>query len=305
MFRKVVVGVATRAGDQEAIALARALAPSAELVLVNAYPFDNVPSRFALLAYGNALRADAKHALENVREAAGIPDAGIDLVPDTSPARALHRVASRRHADLLVIASSRRGHLQRILLGDVARDVLHGAPCPVAVAPHGSTGAAIGTIGVAFDGSPESRLALELAAAIAADLGARLRVLHVVTGPAAPASIRAYSVDLLAVDEKLKAEAQARLDEALAQLDPAIDAAGEAVAGVPSKRLPQLTEDADVVLTGSRGWGTLRSVVLGSTSDRLIHHAQCPVIVVPRGVSEGEGRLRAGPTARRAPTPAR
>jgi nucleotide-binding universal stress UspA family protein len=43
-----------------------------------------------------------------------------------------------------------------------------------------------------------------------------------------------------------------------------------------------LSRDVDLIVTGSRGWGPIRRVALGSLSDRLIHHASCPVLVVPR-----------------------
>lgn len=293
MFRKVIVGVATREGDEEAIALARALAPTGELVLVNAYPFDSVPSRSALLAYGNALRHEARHEVEKLRDKAGIPDAQVVVVPDTSPARALQRTAADRHADLIVISSAHHGRLGRILLGDVARSVLHGAPCPVLTVPRGGKARRIRTIGVAFDGSPEARLALEQAAAIATELGARLRALHVIAPPVVPSGVAAAGADLLGMQEELEARARARIGEALDRVAPDVQASGEAVTGPPATLLEDLTAAADLVVIGSRGWGTLRRVVLGSTSDRVIHHAQCPVMVVPRGAAEAETRSTA------------
>jgi nucleotide-binding universal stress UspA family protein len=286
MVRKVIVGVDAREGDQDAISLARALAPDAELILVNAYPFDEVPSRFALLGYGNALRDDAAVAIREVREQAGVPGARIDLVPDSSPARALQRVAEEAHADLVVVASAHRGRVGRTLLGDVSRGVMHGAPCPVAVALRGSSRGEIGRIGVAFDGSPESCEALAWAAALATSLGASLRLRHAVLGATALGS-PAYAFDVREIHDEARRAAQVELDEALAGLDPAIDAEGEAVIGAACPELEALSADCDLLVTGSRGWGTLRSVVLGSTSDRLIHHAACPVVVVPRAAAEG------------------
>jgi nucleotide-binding universal stress UspA family protein len=286
MFRKVIVGVDAREGDQDAISLAQALAPGAELVLVNAYPFDAVPSRFSLLGYGNALREDAEDAIRSVREAAQTPDARIELVGDSSPARALHRVAAAQHADLIVVGAAHRGPLGRVLLGDVSRGVLHGAPCPVAVAPRGRSATAPKRIGVAFDGSPEARIALEWAAAVAGALGSRLRITHAVLGPTAPVAAGTYGIDLHEIQEEMRNGAQVELDELVAGLDPALGATGEAVIGSSHDVLAALADEADLVVTGSRGWGTLRSVILGSTSDHLIHHAACPIAVVPRGAAE-------------------
>jgi nucleotide-binding universal stress UspA family protein len=293
MSMKVVVGVDAREGDQDAVAFARAVMPAAELILVNAYPFDSALSRFLLIGYGNALRDDAETAVREVRARAGVEDARIELVPDSSPARALQHAAEGAHAALLVVASAHRGPIGRTLLGDVSRSVLHGAPCPVAVAPRGWSGP-LRRIGVAFDGSPEAHAALDWAVARAAELGAAVRLRQAVLAPAAPTSMALYTGDVTELEDELRERAQAGIDEALAGLDPAIDASGEAATGPPDAVLDLFATDCDVVVTGSRGWGTLRRVVLGSTSDRLIHHAPCPVVVMPRGAEiDAHERTRA------------
>lgn len=43
-----------------------------------------------------------------------------------------------------------------------------------------------------------------------------------------------------------------------------------------------INEDIDMVVMGSRGLGTVRRTILGSVSDYVLHHAHCPVIVVPK-----------------------
>lgn len=286
MISKVIVGVDAREGDQDAIALARALAPDAELVLANAYPFDATASRFAMIGYGDALRGAAETAIEAVRDEAGLTDsARIELLADASAAHALQKLAGERHADLLVIASGHRGAVGRTLLGDVGRSLLHGAPCPVAIAPRGWRGGELATIGVAFDASPEAHRALSWAAELAGERGAKLRLRRAVLGPGAPVA-GTYGVDLHEVQEEMRAGAQSEIDDALAGLDAGLDAQGQAVIGPVYAVLDSFAEEVDVLVTGSRGWGTLRSVVLGSTSDRLIHHASCPVVVVPRGAQE-------------------
>ncbi|HEU4978388.1 MAG TPA: universal stress protein [Solirubrobacteraceae bacterium] len=293
MFRKIIVGVDGREGDQDAIALARALAFEAELVLAHAYPYDTTPSRFVMIGYGNALRDDAQVAIRAVREKAGLgDDVRIELRGDLSPAHALAKLAAEGHADLIVVASAHRGPVGRTLLGDVGRNVLHGAPCPVAIAPRGWTGTTPATIGVAFDGKPESQRALQWAERLARERGAELRLRRAVLGPAPPIA-GTYGIDIHEVQKEMRAGAQSEIDDALAGLDPGIDAQGEAVIGPVYAVLDAFAEEVDVLVTGSRGWGTLRSVVLGSTSDRLIHHAACPVVVVPRPATQDESRAGA------------
>jgi nucleotide-binding universal stress UspA family protein len=62
------------------------------------------------------------------------------LVAGASAATALQSTAEERHADLLVLGSSHRGAVGRVLVGSVTEQTLHGAPCPVAVASVGFRG---------------------------------------------------------------------------------------------------------------------------------------------------------------------
>ena len=73
-----------------------------------------------------------------------------------------------------------------MMLGDVARGVLQGAPCPAAVAPKGYRGDGPRTIAVGFDGTNESRVALDVAQRLAADRRAALSVFVVWEDPPTP-----------------------------------------------------------------------------------------------------------------------
>jgi len=54
-----------------------------------------------------------------------------------------------------------------------------------------------------------------------------------------------------------------------------------AVAGYPSKELIDASQDADLVVVGSRGAGGFARLMLGSTSSQVVQHAHCPVVVIP------------------------
>lgn len=63
--------------------------------------------------------------------------------------------------------------------------------------------------------------------------------------------------------------------------------------GPVGKTLTHACEDGiDLLVTGSRGRGPVATVVAGSVSRHLAHHAPCPVLIVPRGVTglRGAGR---------------
>ncbi len=58
--------------------------------------------------------------------------------------------------------------------------------------------------------------------------------------------------------------------------------------GRAGKMLAALSEVADLVVVGSRGYGGFRSALLGSVSNHVVHHARCPVVVVPQVENDDE-----------------
>jgi nucleotide-binding universal stress UspA family protein len=231
-------------------------------------------------------RESTQVALDREFADLGMSTARTHVVGDTSPARALHRMAERERADVLVVGSAHRGAVGRVLGGDVALGSLHGSPCPVAVAPRGMAdrdATPLSRIGVGFDGTQESRQALALAVALAKTARAHLQLLCAATA-AIPLFAEAAYADGVIVDYRL--EAEELISRTLAELD--VDAVGKAVVGSPVETLVELTHRVDLLVVGSRGWGPVRRILLGSTAARLIREAACPVLVLPRGAATGE-----------------
>lgn len=213
------------------------------------------------------------------------PTSGDAPVPEIhaggSPARVLHELAESRDAAMVVLGSSHRAGAGRILAGGVAERLLQGGPCAIAVAPRGFAEQVPGeprVIGVAFDDSPESHGALELAAQLAEAASAALRVISVYEGPTpdpqgtslgAPAAYEqvqeALGNAVRPLPRELRAEPRFRLGHAARSL------IAESELGL------------DLLVMGSRGYGPLRSVLLGSVSDAVVRAAACPVILLPRG----------------------
>lgn len=280
MFKKLIVGLDGLDGGADAFALARMLAPDeTDLVLVHAYPYEHQPSRASALDYDALIRGDAEKLLAEA--APQDRPATLLAVGDLSPARALHHAAEEQDADLIVIGSCRRSAIDRVLIGDVSRSTLHGAPCAVAIAPRDYRLHAhrLESIGVGFNGTEESRAALRLAADLARETGAELRVLTAAAAPAPMGPSYAYSYDMHDVREQNRLHAQQTLEKAVAELD--VAATPEMIDASPGAALEELSKHVGLIVAGSRGWGAVRRVVLGSTTDRLAHRASCPVIVVP------------------------
>ena len=138
-------------------------------------------------------------------------------------------------------------------------------------------------IGVGFDGTQESRQALALAVALATSARVQLELLCAATAPIPLFAEAAWS-DGAIVDYRL--EAEELISRTLAALD--VDAVGKAVVGGPVETLVELTHRVNLLVVGSRGWGPIRRILLGSTAARLIREAACPVLVLPRGAATGE-----------------
>jgi nucleotide-binding universal stress UspA family protein len=281
VINTIVVGVDGREGGREAIALAGTLrTQDAQLVLAHAYPYEPTPSRASSRGFEAYLREAAVKLLEEERASAGV-EGVIAPVADTSPARALHHCVDRHEADLLVIGSSHHGPVGRVLTGDVAANVLRGASCPVAIAPRGyDQGKQISRIGVGLDNTPESEHALELAVALADRTGAALQLLTVVGNTVPAVAGYGYAFDWTDVIADRRTEAERRLAETIDRVG--VPATGEVQVGPPGEHLEALSRETDLLLLGSRGFGPVRRVVLGSTSSHLAHHAGCPILVVPR-----------------------
>jgi nucleotide-binding universal stress UspA family protein len=69
---------------------------------------------------------------------------------------------------------------------------------------------------------------------------------------------------------------------------------GDVVVGDPSGELILASEDLDLLVLGSRRWGPVKRLALGSTSERVIRHTACPVLIPPR-LETAEDAHGAGP----------
>jgi len=287
---KIIVGVGASERDKDAVALASTLARSsgAEIVLACVYPYDEIPGRGANTAYRNYLREDAEAAIRTAQEdIADLPGVAGRTVAEVSPAKGIQLLAEREGASLVVIGSSGRGAVGRVLAGTTAERLLHGAPCPVAVAPtgyHDHAANDIATVSVAFDRSKEAMAALTGAVTVAGALGAKLRVVEVLdsTWMGTPALMAGpgYSLPPSDTEERLRRNLVAIVDGLPDELavEPVV------TVGEPEAELAEETANTDLMVVGSRGYGPHRAVLLGSVSGRLVRDSACPVLVVPRTI---------------------
>jgi nucleotide-binding universal stress UspA family protein len=295
MFRKLVLAArGDDAGSRDGLALAAALAGEDAEVVIAGLWISPLGAGDGL--YGGAVAEQLEHELERLR--ANAP-AGlftrIHVGGSTSQARGLHHLLDREHADLLVVGPSgaEGGHGG----ADLALGLLHDCPCAVAVAPAGYATrepAGPARIVVGWDGSDEAGDALETAVRLAEGTRGSVAIVSVVEHPftvaqlpwpAAPEADPAWLGELVAGAERSVAEA-------LERVGARVEAAGDVLEGEPATELAHRSAGADLLVTGSRRYGSLRRLVLGSTSARVLHTAAVPVLVLPRGAAVPEATRR-------------
>ena len=272
--------------SRAAVQLARRLAESAGADVIAASVYTHAVADYwvgvEMFPY-DRLEEDLRRRAEEVLETLDVPGVHPRVVRADSPARGLHDLAESTGAELLSVGTTHRGPFGRLAPGSVGMHLLHGAPCPVVVVPPESGDRAIRTIGVAYDGREESKAALHHADELAQRLGARL----VVLGASQPLLV---PVGVVPAFPATAAEDYQREFEAM------LGRAAEGTRNGAEPRLmvgpagPALTEasaDVDLLVTGSRGYGAVAGVVLGSVSRHLVDHAACPVLVVPRPADAG------------------
>jgi nucleotide-binding universal stress UspA family protein len=287
MFKNVLVGVDGRPYGRDAVALASRLTdPDGKLTLAHVHPGE----LHRLHAFTPGLLAKERKAssklLEGERAAADV-EAELVSVVAAAPGGGLHRQAEDQGADLIVVGSCSRGAVGRAMLGDDSRAALNGAPCAVAIAARGYAEhpKSIGKVGVGYNKSSESKVAMATARQVAASTGATVHALEVVSIPTY-AYMGLMSPTGEGIDVIL-AEANARMRELP-------DVEGRAVYGLTGEELAAFGDDLDILLVGSRSYGPVRRLVLGSTSDYLERHARCSLLVLPRVAGEATVDAAAG-----------
>ena len=280
MFDNVLVGVDGKAYGRDAIALASRLAgPDGKLTLTHVRQGELHPLHAITPGLLEKEREESLALLERERADAAVQAELVSVVA-SSPGAGLHRQAEAQGADLLVVGSCSRSAFGRAMIGDDTRAALNGAPCAVAIAARGYSAhpTPLAKVGVAYNGSPESKSALAVAMEVAQPTRAAVSAMEVVAVPTY-AFTGVMAPPMGETIELLLSDANARMSQL-----PGVE--GRAAYGLAGEELAAFGEEVDLLVIGSRGYGPLRRLVLGSTSEYLERHARCSLLVLPRLAEE-------------------
>ncbi|MFD0559087.1 nucleotide-binding universal stress UspA family protein [Stackebrandtia endophytica] len=205
------------------------------------------------------IRADAEHVVVDT-----------EIVDTASASTTL--VDKSRSAHLIVVGSRGRGGISGLLLGSTSSQVAGHAHCPVLVTRRNvEYGDPRGVVAVGVDGSELSDNAVGFAFATASMRGAELLAVHA-WRPLVPRA----EVDFADVEADILTEAVAPWRSRY----PDVPVRLRSVSGGIRDVLLEEAAGADLLVVGSRGRGGFAGLILGSTSQAMLHHAAVPVAVV-------------------------
>ncbi|CAH3171040.1 unnamed protein product [Porites evermanni] len=231
------------------------------------------------------------------------------IVTDGPPGEIICKQAKEQGASFIVVGSRGTGTIRRTILGSVSDYVLHHAHMPVVVVPksyrmdyvrvhyrvefqcgqlekaESMAAAESRVVVIAVDASDHAEKAFNWYKDQVYRKGDKLVVVHSheLHPPALPHAmateewkkeVQKHEQYIKDLEEKYKAKCEAM--EVSAKIIIQGGNPGEHVCKIAEK------EHATLIVCGSRGMGTVRRTILGSTSDYIIHHAHCPCLVVPK-----------------------
>jgi nucleotide-binding universal stress UspA family protein len=274
---RIVVGYDGSLEAREAVdwAAAEAARTATPLEIAYAYQltwqaaqYNGAVAQLITEATGNAERVMTE-ILDHVRRTRpGITVTGTAV--HGAPAPALLDLA--RDAGLVVVGNRGGGGLTNLLLGSVSQQVATHAATPVAVV-RGRSHAADGPVVVGLDGSAATGTALAAAFDAAAARGTEVIAIRAYTPPSPmavpPSAVEAHE------REALEASLRGWRDKY-----PAVKVEALLAAGRAARVLTGVSHTAQLVVVGSRGHGGFTGLLLGSVGLHLMHHAECPVLIV-------------------------
>ncbi|MBA9005251.1 universal stress protein [Thermomonospora cellulosilytica] len=182
-----------------------------------------------------------------------------------------------RDAATVVVGHRGAGGFARLLAGSTALQVAGYAACPVVIV-RGDAGAA-GDVVVGLNLYGDNDAALDYAFQAASLRRARVRVVHAC--PLTQLLLEASRQDEALRIEQGQAQQIDRILSPWTKRHPHVRIVRQIVRSHPVVALEEASRQASLLVVGARGHSALQGVVLGSVSHGVVHHAHCPVAVLP------------------------
>jgi len=243
----------------------------------------------------NRIMEDANAQLEALT--GDQPVAWEPLITVGKAADEISRAVEEKSIDLVITATRGRSGFKRLILGSVTESLMRTLTCPLLVvhSPEhefvnpSEQEVRLQKILVGCDFSSDSGLAFEYGLSLAQEFQAELHLAHVIEPPVQPNLL----IEETYVSGEIQEDYHNQLIQKLKDMIP-----GEAanwctpqtsiMEGQPYEELVKYadTRDVDMIVLGVRGHGLVKTLFLGSTTDRVIRNSPCPVLSVSRKVQQ-------------------
>jgi nucleotide-binding universal stress UspA family protein len=203
------------------------------------------------------------------------------IICEGEPPDTIAEIAQAKKADLIAIGTHGRKGIKKLLMGSVTSGLIGKAPCDVLVVKKLCTACSgmYESVLVPFDGSECGKQALKQACRIASLDGSAVTVLYVI--PRYEEMIGFYRSS--SIKSSLMNEAQ-KITERAGELalENGIRVKVLIEDGDVSGKISEIAgkEGNDLIVMGSYGWSGINKAVIGSNTERVIMHANCPILVV-------------------------
>jgi nucleotide-binding universal stress UspA family protein len=231
-------------------------------------------------------------ALEQINGMIADSSLNWEALVETGPVSSvLSRLVIEKKADLAIVSTHGRSGLKRLFLGSVTERLLRTIACPLLVVTAPDKTTAVGTqfkgfgfkqIMVGCDFSADSGRAVEYGFSLAQEFEAAIHLVHVIEpfvyrDTTLPDAKKMESLDGVAAGFRSRLEALVP-EEARNWCDVRI----ACEAGKPFQVLKAYaaTHAVDLIVLGVRGHSLVETMLLGSTTDRVIRGVSCPVLSV-------------------------
>jgi nucleotide-binding universal stress UspA family protein len=239
--------------------------------------------------YRNLVNSANSQAEKMVNNAAGTHKK-VKVIPITERGVSTHEIITayaREHdTDLIVMATHGRSGLKHLLIGSVTEKVVQHAPCPVLAIRkpehHDIAALHIQSILVPTDFSESSKQAMEHALALARTFDANITVMHTVEVRFHPAYYVGGAYSIFDLDPDIKHRIEARLETYLNGFDCTGTIVNHLVNDGSAHReiVKNATDNKfDLIVMSTRGHDEIADYLVGSTTDRVIKRAPCPVLI--------------------------
>ncbi len=285
MYKSIVVGYDESLSSKAALkeVSLRIKAGTGKIYLVHAVYFDQeefavLPSQIEKrLEVGTHVCLEAK---KNLQAEYGLNGNVESIICEGEPPEVIVDVAQGKKADLIALGTYGRKGLKRLLMGSVTSQVVLNSPCDVLVVkkPCADCVGSYHSLLVPFDGSESSKKALGRACDLSKSDGSEISVLYVI--PRYEEMMDFFKTETIKKSlyqeaEKIVAGAKKLAAKQGAQIKAVVleGHAGDKIVEIAD------TMKHDLIVVGTHGWRGMNKAIMGSTAERIIVYASCPILI--------------------------